>query len=306
MPRANANGIEIEYETFGDNDRPALLLVMGLGAQMISWDERFCQLLADEGYHVIRYDNRDVGRSTWFDHAGGEPDAAGMVQQAFIARMADPDAPANIDAPYLLDDLADDAAGLLDALGIAAAHVVGASMGGMIVQALAIRHPERVLSLCSIMSTTGDPSVGGPTPEAMAALLERPPADRDGYVEAAVRASRVIGSPGFPFDEDRVRRRAATAFDRGYHPAGTARQLVAIVASPDRTPALRSLDVPALVIHGADDPLVQASGGQATARAIPGAELLVIPGMGHDLPQGAWAQIVEAVVANAARAQVRS
>src|SRR5947208_2930075 len=225
MPRVSANGIEIEYETFGDPKAQPMLLIGGLGSQLLSWDEDFCALLAGHGFHVIRFDNRDSGLSTWVDDA------------------------------YTLDDMADDAAGLLDALGIPAAHIVGASMGGMIAQLVATRHPDKTLSLCSIMSTTGDTSVGQPTPEAMAALLGPPPQNREEAMERGVAATKIIGSPVYPADPDEVRARSARAYDRCAYPEGVARQLVAILGSPDRTPALASVDVPTVVIHGDADPL---------------------------------------------------
>ncbi|MBV8958835.1 MAG: alpha/beta hydrolase [Actinobacteria bacterium] len=284
MPNVHANGIDIEYEEFGDPSNPTLLLVMGLGAQMIVWDEGFCQLLADRGFHVIRYDNRDVGLSTKFDDAPAPDLAAAMGGDGSSAA-------------YLLADMADDGIGLLDALGIEKAHIVGASMGGMIVQEMAIRHPEKVLSLCSIMSTTGDRAVGQPTPEAMAALMAPPPQTRDEALDLAVKAQKVIGGT-FPVDEAKVRERAGRSYDRMVNPMGMARQLVAIMASPDRTPKLQQLDVPTLVIHGVVDPLVTPSGGEATAKAIPGAELLMLEGMGHDTPEQLWPQIVDAIVAN--------
>jgi pimeloyl-ACP methyl ester carboxylesterase len=287
MPRAAANGIEIEYAVVGDEDGTPLLLVMGLGAQLVAWDDEFCGLLAGRGFRVVRYDNRDVGLSTKVE--GPLPDIMGALG-------GDPSS-----ANYTLVDMADDAVGLLDALGIGAAHVVGASMGGMIAQTLAIRHPDRVLSLCSIMSTTGDRSVGQPTPEAMQELLRPIAQTRDQYLEMAVNAGRVIGSPGFPFDEARARDRAGRAFDRCYHPIGVARQLAAIMASGDRTSDLAGVSVPTVVIHGDGDPLVTPSGGAATASAVPGAELVVIEGMGHDLPVEAWPQVVEAIVANASK-----
>lgn len=282
MPDVRSNGIDIRYETTGDPANPALLLVMGLGAQLIDWPDEFCELLAGRGYYVIRYDNRDAGLSTWLDELGA-PDLNAIMQGDRSG------------VPYLLSDMAADAAGLLKSLGIAQAYVVGASMGGMIVQQLAIDSPELVSGLCSIMSTTGDRSVGHSTPEAGAALMRPPAADRDEAIRSGVAASRVIGSTGFEITDAELERRAAAKYDRAYHPVGTLRQFAAILASPDRTEALRSVTVPALVIHGAADPLIDVSGGRATAEAIPGARLLVIDGMGHDLPRGAWAEIVDAI-----------
>ncbi|PZG03028.1 alpha/beta hydrolase [Nonomuraea aridisoli] len=244
---------------------------MGLGAQLIQWDEELCRLLVEQGHHVVRFDNRDAGLSTHLHDAGvparGEP------------------------APYLLDDMADDAAGLMDALGWSAAHVVGASMGGMIAQTLAIRHPERVLSLTSIMSTPG-PGVAPPTEAAMGALLSRPPSDRDGVMDQAVVTWSVIGSPGYELDRELIRARAGLAYDRCFDPAGTARQLAAINASGDRTEALAAVRVPALVLHGEEDPLIPVAGGRATAAAVPGSRLVTYPGMGHDLPRALWPDIV--------------
>ena len=283
MPRAHANGIDLEWEEFGNADDPPLLLIMGLGGQMIVWDEEFCALVASHGFRVIRFDNRDVGLSTKIE-GGPEPD----LLAAFTGDTSS--------ASYTLDDMADDAAGLLDALGIAAAHVVGASMGGMIAQTLAIRHPDKVQTLTSIMSTTGALDVGQPDPAAIPLLLKPPPLDRAGYIEHSVDSSRVLTSPGFPFDEEGTRERAARSFDRCFHPAGVGRQLLAIMASGDRTPALRALHVPTLVVHGEGDPLITPSGGRATAAAVPGARLLMIPGMGHDLPREAWDTIVDAIV----------
>jgi pimeloyl-ACP methyl ester carboxylesterase len=287
---APANGIELAYESFGDPADPTVLLVMGLGVQMLGWPEGLCELLVDRGFRVVRFDNRDVGRSTKIE--GGPP------PDLMAAAMGDTSS-----ASYTLDEMADDCAGLLDHLGVEAAHVVGISQGGMISQTLAIRHPERVLSLASIMSSTGDRAVGQPHPEAMPALLTSPPADREGYAEFVVGAFRVIGSPGFEADEEQLRELARASFDRGYHPAGTARQLLAILASGDRTQALGSLDVPTVVIHGMDDPLIDVSGGKATAAAISGARLEVIEGMGHDLPRELWPRFVDLIVDNAARAR---
>jgi len=294
MPRASSNGIELEYDTFGrTSDRP-LLLVMGLGAQMILWDEAFCGLLAERGFHVIRFDNRDVGLSTKLD-AAGMPNVFEAFANAAQGRQ--------IAAPYTLSDMAGDAVGLLDALGLETTHVVGASMGGMIVQTLAIEHAKRLRSLTSIMSTTGNPALPGPEPAAMGALTTPAPTEREAAIEHGVKLWRVIGSPGFRFDEAWVRDRAARAFDRGVSPAGFARQLVAILASGNRKPALGAVRTPSLVIHGAADPLVPLAGGRDTAEAIPGAELLVLEGMGHDLPKPLWTTFVDAIAKHAERAE---
>jgi pimeloyl-ACP methyl ester carboxylesterase len=286
--RAQVNGIEITYETIGDPSAPALLLVMGLGTQLIHWDRELCELLAARGFRVIRFDNRDSGTSTQIDAP-----VPNLVRGMAGLRM---------DAPYLLEDMADDAFALLDHLEIPAAHVVGASMGGMIAQEMAIRRPERVLSLTSIMSTTGERRAGRPKLRVWSVLTRRAPDEKDAYVEHFVRVFRMIGSKGFAADEDRVRELAAAAYERGHHPAGTGRQLAAIMASGDRTRRLREIRVPATVIHGRDDPLVPFRGGVATARAIPGAKLIAIEGMGHDIPREAWPKIVEAVVETAGRA----
>jgi pimeloyl-ACP methyl ester carboxylesterase len=287
---ARANGIEIVYEEFGDPADETLLLIMGLGVQMLGWDERFCRMVAERGFHVVRFDNRDVGRSTKIE-GGPRPDV-----MAAIAGDAS-------SATYTLDDMADDAVGLLDHLGVRSAHLVGASQGGMIAQTVAIRQSERVLSLASIMSTTGNREVGQPHPEAIPALLTRAPADRESYAESAVAAFRVIGSKGFDGRDEFVRDRALRSFDRGYFPEGIARQLVGIIASGDRTEALGRLDVPTLVIHGDADPLIDVSGGRAAAAAIPGARLEIVEGMGHDLPRPLWPRIIDLIVGNAERAR---
>jgi len=289
VPDVRSNGIDICYETLGDPADPPLLLVMGLGAQLVDWPEEFCALLAGRGFHVIRFDNRDVGLSTWLDELG-QPDLAAVFggDRSTVG--------------YLLGDLAADSAGLLKALGVDRAHVVGASMGGMIAQQLAIDSPDLVASLCSIMSTTGDFTVGHPTPEAAAALMRPPATTREEAIAAAVATSRAIGSPGFEIVESELERRAALKYDRAFHPAGAQRHYAAIIASPDRTPALGAVAAPTLVVHGEADPLIDVSGGHATAAAVPGAELLVVPGMGHDLPRETWPGIVDAIVANAARA----
>jgi pimeloyl-ACP methyl ester carboxylesterase len=286
---APANGIELAYESFGDPADPTVLLVMGLGVQMLGWHEGLCELLVDRGFRVVRFDNRDVGRSTKIE--------GGPLPDVMAAAMGDTSS-----ASYTLDEMAEDCAALLDHLGVKAGHLVGASQGGMIAQALAIRRPGRVLSLVSIMSSTGDRAVGQPHPEAMPALVTSPPADREGYAEAVVGAFRAIGSPGFEADEEGLRERARASFDRGYYPAGTARQLLAILTSGDRTEALGRLDVPTVVIHGVDDPLIDVSGGRATAAAIPGARLELIEGMGHDLPRELWPRFVDLIVENAERA----
>lgn len=291
MPRTQANGIEIEFETFGDPDDPALLMVMGLGAQMVAWDEDFCHGLVDRGFHVIRFDNRDVGLSSKVD-VPDDWDPMAAILSGFSGGEAQ--------ALYRLADMAADAVGLLDALEIEAAHLVGASMGGMIVQQFAIDHADRVCSLTSIMSTTGDLDVGAPDPEVLPVLIQPPPAEREASIEHAVAGSRAIGSPDH-FDEDMARARAERSFDRCFYPLGVGNQLAAIMASGSRTDALRSVDRPALVIHGDADPLVDVSGGRRTAEAIPGAELMVIEGMGHDLPRPFWAPVIEAVTALAAR-----
>jgi pimeloyl-ACP methyl ester carboxylesterase len=285
---ATSNGIEIVYETIGDPSDPPLLLVMGLGMQLIHWDRNLCEQLAERGFHVIRFDNRDAGLSTKID--APVPD----IRRAMVGL--------HVDAPYLLDDMADDAFGLLDHLGIEAAHVVGVSMGGMIAQAMAIARPERVLSLTSIMSTTGERRVGRPKLRVWAVLLRQAPHDREGFIDHFVRVFKMIGSKRYPLDEPRVRELAAATYDRNHDRAGTARQLAAILASGDRTPRLRSLKLPTTVIHGRDDPLVPFRGGKATARAIPGARLIEIPGMGHDLPEQVWPLMIDAVEETAARA----
>jgi pimeloyl-ACP methyl ester carboxylesterase len=287
MANVTANGISIEYETFGDPTKPALALIMGLGAQMIFWQDDFCRQLMERGFHVVRFDNRDCGRSRHFQELG-IPD----VGAAMTASLSGEPVPS---PPYALRDMAADVVGLLDALGIERAHVVGASMGGMIAQTVAIEHPARVRSMTSIMSTTGNREVPPATPEAMTALLTPSPSDRAEFIDHMVKTFRIVGSPGFEFDEASFRDRVGRAFDRSYDPSGVARQLVAVLADGDRRERLRSVRVPTLVIHGRNDPLVPVEGGVDTADAVPGARLLVIEGMGHDLPRGAWPQIIDAI-----------
>ena len=289
--KVQANGIELEYDEHGHPDDPPLLLIMGLSAQMTMWREEFVEMLAGHGFRVIRFDNRDIGLSTFFDEAG-VPDVAAALATGVLPPPA-----------YTLDDMADDAAGLLDALGIAQAHIVGASMGGMIAQTFAIRHPERTQSLCSIMSTTGDPAVGQADPALVGELFAAtPPTTVEEAEEAGVQASKLLGSPGYPADEQRVRDYARSAFERSNHPAGTARQMLAVGLQPDRTGALAHVSVPTLVIHGDADPLVTPSGGEATAAAIPGAELWVQAGVGHDIPPALYAETADRIAANALRA----
>ena len=281
--------VELAYESFGDPAGRPLLLVMGLATQMLAWHEDLCRALVARGFHVVRFDNRDVGLSTHL-HDAPPPD----VMAALGGDTSS--------AAYTLEDLADDAVGLLDGLGLTEpVHVVGASMGGMIAQTLAIRHPDRVASLTSIMSTPS-PKIGSPTQAAAAVLFAPPATTRDEAVQRAVQAYRVIGSPGYPLDEQWLSEIAGQAYDRAYDPLGVARQLLAVHASGDRTPALRELDVPTLVVHGEDDQLVQVEGGRATAAAVPGAELLVVPGMGHNMPREIWPQLVVAITAVADRA----
>jgi len=291
MSQAAANGIQIEYETFGDRDARPLLLTMGLGAQLVLWDEAFCEALANRGHFVIRYDNRDVGLSTKFEE-NGVPD--------LMSIMRNPDAaPA---PPYTLDDMADDAAGLLDALGIESAHVCGASMGGMVVQTLALRHRDRVRSMTSIMSTTGNKDLPPGDPAVAARLMMEPASSREEAIERMAETFKVIGSPGFDFDEAGVRERAARSYDRCFLPSGQARQLAAILAQPNRVPELRKLDLPTLVVHGEADPLVPVEGGKDTAASIPGAELMIVPGMGHDLPKAIHAELADRITVLTERA----
>lgn len=286
---ARVGELDLCYDTFGDRASPALLLVMGLGSQMLLWREDFCELLAERGFWVIRFDNRDVGRSTILRDA--------HVPTRLELVLRDPRG-----AAYTPSDMANDTAGLLDWLDVDAAHVVGASMGGMIAQLLAIGHPQRVLSLVSMMSTTGNRRVGQTHPVLLRRLFRSPPRDRDGYVRDFVANYRYIGSRRYPADPERTRALGERCFDRGIHRAGTARQMAAIATAPDRTPLLHEVKVPTTVIHGDADRLVMSSGGRATASAIPGARLVVIPGMAHDLPRELWGQMVDEIEKTAGRA----
>lgn len=284
--------LDIAYERLGDPGATPVLLIMGMGAQLIAWPDGFCDELVGRGLHVIRFDNRDAGEST---HMTGA--AAPDMMAALAGNVGS--------ASYTLSDMAGDTVGLLDALGIESAHLVGASLGGFIAQTVAIEHTKRVRSLASIMSTTGNRAVGQPHPAAMAVFTLGPVTTREQIVQRMVDVSRVTGSPGYPPDPEVVAERARRAFDRSFDPIGMLRQATASVASGDRTPRLRGLDVPTLVIHGDSDRLVDVSGGKATAAAIPGAELVVIEGMGHDLPKALWVQIATKIADVVARGEAR-
>jgi len=294
MPTVFANGIQIEYETFGEPSSPSLLLIAGIGGQMIGWDEELCKEWAGKGLYVIRFDNRDVGLSTKMEETG-VPDfpaaiAAGMKGE-------------KVDAPYTLDDMADDAVGLLDALKIDKAHICGISMGGAIAQTIAFRHPSHVRSMTQVYATSGNPELPAGKPETMALLLTPPPEEREAYIDYMMKFYRAVAGRGFPFDEVWHRKLAGRSYDRAFYGPGKARQFLAILAHGNRKPLLASITAPTLVIHGADDPLVPVSGGRDSAEAIPGAELMIIEGMGHDMPHGsAWPLIVEAVVAHVRKA----
>lgn len=283
----NANGIRLCYETYGESRADPLLMIMGLGTQLPDWDRNFCDDLVRQGFFVIRFDNRDCGLSQRFS---GVPDFA-AIRSGDLNSLT-----------YTLDDMAADAVGLLDALSIESAHILGASLGGTIAQIVSIRWPDRVRSLCSIMSSTGDPRVGRADPDVLELIRQPAPDTRQGVIDAAVERARALAGPGFPFDETAVRLRATSAYDRAHYPAGRLRHQAAAIAASDRTGALGRLSVPTVVIHGSADRLVDVSGGRATADAIPGALLEVVDGMGHGIPAEAWPQIMRAVVRNARRA----
>jgi pimeloyl-ACP methyl ester carboxylesterase len=284
---ADVGGVTLCYETFGDPSDPAILLIMGLGTQMVAWREDFCRQLVDEGFFVIRYDNRDTGKSSSMK---GSPIT---VREMVTRRVKEP--------AYTLEDMANDAIGLLDHLGIERAHVVGASMGGMIAQHVALSHPERVLSLTSIMSTTGHRLVGQPKLAVIPLFLSKPSGGKEEYIERAVKLFQAVGAKN-GFDEEYVREGAAVAWDRGINMAGTGRQLAAITADGNRTQRLKKIRVPTLVIHGKDDRLIAPSGGKATAKAIKNARLLLLDDMGHDLPRRVWPKIIGAIAEHATRA----
>ncbi|MHA2301594.1 MAG: alpha/beta fold hydrolase [Candidatus Thorarchaeota archaeon] len=284
---AKVGDIEIVYDTFGDSSNPPMLLVMGLGAQMVRWDEAFCQYIAAQERWVIRFDNRDVGLSTKFDNAG-VPNVMALIQGE------------TVDVPYKLIDMAGDAVGLLDALGIKEVDVVGASMGGMIAQTMAIHYPDKVRTLTSIMSSTGNPNLPQPTTEAMSFLLAPPVSNRNDYIENSLKSAKVLHGPHYPLNEEYVRNYSEISYDRCYHPPGFSRQLGAILTSGSRNEALMNVKIPTLVIHGDADPLVPVEGGKDTAKSIPDAELLIIEGMGHSFPIEVVPQILQAILKHTA------
>jgi pimeloyl-ACP methyl ester carboxylesterase len=295
MSRVKANNIEIEYDTFGNPSDKPLLTIMGLGSQMIMWDERLCEMLVKKGFYVIRFDNRDVGLSTKFDELG----VPNMKKVLFKLLRGKP-----VESSYSLDDMADDAAGLLDALKIGKAHICGASMGAAVAQIMAYRHPDRVLSLVSIMGSSGNPTLPQPTREAANVLIKPLPDKRDAYIKESIKRWKVLSGSGFPYDEDFVRARSTRAYDRSFYPQGSTRQLLATLASGDRREKMSTIKVPTLVIHGSEDPLVSVESGKETASIIPNSELLIIEGMGHNLPIEAWPQIVEAIAKNSQKAGI--
>jgi pimeloyl-ACP methyl ester carboxylesterase len=285
-----ANGIQIAYETIGDRGGRPLLMVMGLGAPMLVWHPDLCELLAGRGFFAIRFDNRDVGRSTHL-HDAPQPDIRGALSRGDVSSAA-----------YNLDDMAEDGFGLLEALGLTAAHVLGASLGGMIAQTMAVRHPERVLSLTSLMSTPS-PTLTNPTPEAAEALMRPPATSREASIARAIDIARILGSPGYPPDDEWRAELAGQTWDQGLDPAGVMRQWMAILASGDRTEAVRGIRIPTLVVHGDSDPLINVTAGRRTAELIRDAELMVVPGMGHDLPRPVWPALADAISALAGRAE---
>ncbi len=284
-------GVELCYQTYGDPDSEPLLLVMGLGGPMTWWNSDLCTLLARQGFYVIRYDNRDTGRSS----RGTARVSRRMIVEAGLGRK--------VKAPYSLDDLATDGFGLLDHLGIASAHVTGVSMGGMIAQTMALAQPRRVRSLVSIMSTTGRRTVGWQDPRLIPVMLAPRGADREAYIAESRRVGQILGSPGYPETAESARARAEVTYDRGLNPAGVMRQMLAVLTQPNRQRALHALQMPAAVIHGMNDRLVHPSGGRATAQAIPGAQLLLIPGMGHDLPVELHETFAEVITRTAEKAR---
>jgi pimeloyl-ACP methyl ester carboxylesterase len=295
VPQVAANGIQLEYESFGASDDPAVILIMGLGAQLTRWPVPFCEALVAQGFRVIRFDNRDVGLSTKLDT---EP--VPMIASIVAARMAG----RKPQVPYTLHDMAADTVGLMDALGIARAHLAGVSMGGMIAQLVAADYPQRVLSLTSIMSTSGNPSLPPPTPAAAATLISRAPHPDNlaAYVQHVLGVMRVLASPAAPFDEEALRARIERDVRRSYSPAGYGRQLAAVTATGDRSASLRRIKAPTVVVHGAEDPLLPLAAGIHTADLIPGAELRIVRGMGHDMPPMFYDAVIGGIVSAAQRA----
>ncbi len=299
MAQISANGIDIEYERFGPEDRETVLLIMGLSGQLTLWPVELCEELVSRGYHVVRFDNRDIGLSSKFEEAG-LPDMGALIGALLSGEKPD--------APYSLDDMAADAAGLLEALDIEKAHIVGASMGGMIAQLVATNHPEKVLSLTSIMSTTGNPELPQAKPEAMAALTAPAPdpTDLEAVVARGMNTWQTIGSPGYPTDEALLREWVLRDFHRSFFPNGILRQMAAIISNGDRREKLKSVSVPTVVLHGVDDPLVPIEGGRDTAASIAGAELIEVPGMGHDFPLGLVTIFADAITKAASQASTQA
>ena len=289
MAQANVNGIQIEYETFGNLSSPSVLLIMGLAGQLIHWQKEFCIKLADQGYHVIRYDNRDSGLSTKFNEVG-LPEAMEKIGALFMGET--------VPVPYSIEDMANDAAGLLDFLDIKQAHICGMSMGGFIAQTFAINNSDRILSLTSIYSSPGNREEFQPTQKVMEFMLKPTPEERNAYIEYTMKYFKLISGTGLPFDEDFHRNLAAQSYDRSFCPEGVARQYLAIMTQKDRASYLKKLAIPALIVHGDDDPVIPLAGGKATVDAIPNAEMKIIKGMGHAIPnlEAYWSDILDEMV----------
>lgn len=292
MPRVAVNGIELEVDVRAGHRPTPVVMIMGLGVPLTYWEDGFCDRLAARGHSLVRFDNRDVGKSSWLEELG-VPDVVGLMSTALGGER--------VQAPYVLSDMAADVVGLLDALEIEAAHVMGISMGGMIAQTVAIEHPTRVRTLTSIMSTTGDRDLPTATPEAMQVLFRPAPREREANIAHRVASWRVLAGDTYPADEQRIRRLGETAYDRGFHPEGVARQLAAIIASGSRREALREVRAPTLVLHGDADPLIRVEAGRDTAAQIPGARLVELEGMGHEMPPALWPRIVDEIDAHLTR-----
>ncbi len=296
MPNIAANGIQIEYDTFGEKSGRPILLIIGIGCQLILWSEEFCQQLVNSGHYVIRFDNRDSGLSTKIEEAG-VPDLMEAMSKVMLREK--------IEAPYTYDDMADDAVGLLDALGIEKAHICGTSMGGAIAQTVAINHPSNVLSLISIYGPTGNSKLPQPKPEIMGLLLTPPPVEREPFIEQLMKIFKAFAGSGYEFEESWLRDLVGRGYDREFYPQGMARQFLAGLAHGNRSRRLTAVTAPTLVIHGDEDPIVPVENGRDAAESIPGAELMVINGMGHDMPyRGAWVQIAEAIAEHTRKVKV--